>query len=299
VLSSSVRFVIHWNMSKCVEAYVQEAGRAGRDGELAHCTMYISQEDMKRTRYFAQQLPTPRAGTDGAVTEERKASAKAKLASFEKLVDYCTSVDPPCRQATLSGALGDVLAAGFKCGNCDVCHDKGKVVRLARVFQMASGARGDGGGGLGRGTTRVAVSVSQRYDHTLVDEVDDGSDSDEGQCVDLDPLGESSHQVRRRFVSVLESTLNHCELLCIAPVLARHPTPTHSLLCTFNTHSTHIHTHSHMHLHLHLHIHTHTHTHTHTPASGWGLPVSVGSWRPHTRQEQVPWRHCLWVTQRV
>lgn len=115
-------------MSKCVEAYVQEAGRAGRDGELAYCTMYISQEDMQRTRYFANQLPVSRADSSGGtVTEERKASARAKLASFEKLVEYCTSVDPPCRQASLSAALGDVLEPGFKCGNCDVCHDKGKV----------------------------------------------------------------------------------------------------------------------------------------------------------------------------
>eukprot|EP00035_Acanthoeca_spectabilis_P014808 m.289506 g.289506 ORF g.289506 m.289506 type:complete len:88 (+) comp16227_c3_seq1:1525-1788(+) len=64
-------------MSKCIEAYVQEAGRAGRDGKLSHCTMYISEEDMSRTKFFAQQ-----SSENGKATKEAR---KAKEVSGTKL----------------------------------------------------------------------------------------------------------------------------------------------------------------------------------------------------------------------
>lgn len=57
---SNVSFVVHYNMPKSMEAYYQEAGRAGRDGSPADCIMLYSGQDIITSKWLIEHSePNP------------------------------------------------------------------------------------------------------------------------------------------------------------------------------------------------------------------------------------------------
>src|SRR5690606_4715645 len=52
---ADVRFVVHWGLPSTLEAYYQEAGRAGRDGEPAHALLFYATQDASLREWFIDQ----------------------------------------------------------------------------------------------------------------------------------------------------------------------------------------------------------------------------------------------------
>ena len=100
-----VRFVAHLDLPKSVEAYYQETGRAGRDGEPAEAWMVYGLADVVRLTQMMNQSQAP---------EQQKRIEQDKL---NALLGWCEVTR--CRRAALLQYFGEDHSGD--CGNCDVC----------------------------------------------------------------------------------------------------------------------------------------------------------------------------------
>lgn len=109
-----IRLVVHYNMPGTLEAYYQEAGRAGRDGQSSRCVMLFSYQDRYTQEFFIGKIGEDSA-TDPAVIAEMKRHATDKL---EWMVRYAQTHQ--CRRQMILDYFGD--SAPVEGCRCDVCR---------------------------------------------------------------------------------------------------------------------------------------------------------------------------------
>jgi ATP-dependent DNA helicase RecQ len=100
-----VRFVAHLDLPKSMEAYYQETGRAGRDGEPADAWMVYGLQDVVQLKQFVDK---------SEADEQHKRRERAKL---DALLGWCEVTE--CRRRPLLEYFGEARASA--CGNCDNC----------------------------------------------------------------------------------------------------------------------------------------------------------------------------------
>lgn len=110
---SNVRFVIHYQMPRSMEAYYQEAGRAGRDGEAAECILLYNGSDIFTAKWMIEHTEP----NENMTAAEQSAVRYQDMNRLNRMVDYCTK--PGCLRAFILRYFGENAAQD--CGHCSAC----------------------------------------------------------------------------------------------------------------------------------------------------------------------------------
>jgi ATP-dependent DNA helicase RecQ len=121
---SNLRFVVHGDLPKNIEAYYQETGRAGRDGEPAHCLLFFGRGDIPKIRYFINEM------TD----DKERFIAVQKLNQTVGFASHNV-----CRRRQLLAFFGEDYPLD-NCGACDICSGSVEQIDITTEAQIIMSA---------------------------------------------------------------------------------------------------------------------------------------------------------------